>query len=537
MADIPHNSEYLHTTGASQQELVLLHGWSSSPEVWRPLAASLRGWANITLIDIADAQPVDGQFVAADLAALESAILARAPQKAVYIGWSLGGQLAARLARSQPGRVSALITICSNPRFVADASWPGMAPEKFAAFREHIVANPVSALRRFDVLQAMGADNVRSIERSLAAIRGKVEQENLLAGLALLETLDLRSSLLAISQPQLHLYSGSDAIVPDAVFGAVESLLGASASAQVALLSGLSHAAPLTAADEVANVIDEFLSVVFPPATRKDIPAALAKADIAESFSRAAKDYDSVAHLQREVGTRLLGSIDDRDIDPSLVVDLGCGTGYFYPALSDLFPGASYLGIDLAPGMIDYARAQSSGRARSGRAEWLVADAENLPLATNSVDLIFSSLAIQWCHNLPQLFAELSRALKPGGRCVFTSLGPATLKELRGAWAAVDDLQHVNTFLPSLLLREAAHEFEGASLTLKDELFVLEYDRVRDLLSELKTLGAHNMNAGRQVGLTGRKALQGMLGAYEDWREDGMLPATYEVLFGVLEKT
>ena len=101
----------------------------------------------------------------------------------------------------------------------------------------------------------------------------------------------------------------------------------------------------------------------------------------------------------------------------------------------------------------------------------------------------------------------------------------------------MDDLQHVNTFLPSLLLREAAHEFEGASLTLKDELFVLEYDRVRDLLSELKTLGAHNMNAGRQVGLTGRKALQGMLGAYEDWREDGMLPATYEVLFGVLEKT
>ena len=63
----------------------------------------------------------------------------------------------------------------------------------------------------------------------------------------------------------------------------------------------------------------------------------------------------------------------------------------------------------------------------------------------------------------------------------------------------------------------------------------MEYQRVRDLLDELKTLGAHNMNRDRPVGLTSRRALQGMLQAYEEWRRDGLLPATYDVIFGVLE--
>ena len=81
--------------------------------------------------------------------------------------------------------------------------------------------------------------------------------------------------------------------------------------------------------------------------------------------------------------------------------------------------------------------------------DWLVADAEALPLVNDSVDLVFSSLALQWCYRPDHLFAELARVLKPGGICVFTSLGPDTLRELRAAWAAVDAHQHVNAFLPA----------------------------------------------------------------------------------------
>jgi malonyl-CoA O-methyltransferase len=213
------------------------------------------------------------------------------------------------------------------------------------------------------------------------------------------------------------------------------------------------------------------------------------------------------------------------------MLDLGCGTGYFSASLKQRYPGARYIGLDLAEGMVKYAR----GRATSN-SEWLVADAESLPLASESVDLVFSSLAVQWCSRPTHLFAELARVLRPGGRCVFTSLGPGTLCELRAAWAAVDSNQHVNSFQTMPELSAAARDVPGVSLRLESHGFRMEYTRVRDLLAELKTLGAHNMNRGRPTGLTSRRALQGMLRAYEVYREEGVLPATYDVIFGVLEK-
>ena len=163
-------------------------------------------------------------------------------------------------------------------------------------------------------------------------------------------------------------------------------------------------------------------------------------------------------------------------------------------------------------------------------------DAEALPLASASIDLVFSSLALQWCYRLPLLFAEIARVLAPGGKCVFTSLGPGTLSELRRAWAQVDAHQHVNTFLPAPDLEQAARATAGIDLQLEVCEYQLTYARVRDLLGELKAIGAHNMNSDRRAGLAGRRALEGMLRAYERERRDGVLPATYEVYFGVISR-
>ena len=142
---------------------------------------------------------------------------------------------------------------------------------------------------------------------------------------------------------------------------------------------------------------------------------------------------------------------------------------------------------------------------------------------------------MQWCDRPDHLFAELTRVLAPGGLCVFTSLGPATLQELRAAWAAVDSYQHVNTFIPTAALSEAAARVPGVNLEMEQVAFSTYYQRVRDLLDELKALGAHNMNRNRPAGLASRRALQGMLKAYEACRHEGRLPATYDVIFGTLE--
>ena len=529
---MPLHFEYLPASGGAEQELVLLHGWGCNREVWRPLLTRLRPWANVTLVDLPGCAPGLAANAALKVADILAEILQCSPRRAVFVGWSLGGQLALELAAYAPERVAAVVTICSNPLFVASGSWPGMSAETFGEFRDGMAANPAAALRRFQSLQVSGARRPRDLLRQLQKPGCEIAADELLAGLGWIEALDQRASLSTLEQPQLHVLAGQDALVPPAVGLDIVSCLEGVSSGQVATLADACHLAPLDSPVELEQNIRQFLATS--GCIRGPQPASmqLQKKDVAASFSRAAAVYDSAAHLQREVGERLLTLLDRYRGLPETILDLGCGTGHFCPELQDLFPGAHYLGVDLAAGMVEYARARSDERAG-----WLVADAEALPLASESVDLVFSSLAVQWCYRPEHLFAELARVLRPGGLCVFTSLGPHTLYELRSAWATVDSHQHVNTFLPTSELEAAAGRTPAIEMTLERRRFRMEYVRVRELLDELKALGAHNMNRSRPVGLTSRRALQGMLQAYEAFRSDGVLPATYDVVFGVVEKT
>ena len=528
---MPLTFEYLPATGAAEQDLVLLHGWGSNREVWRPLLATLRPWANITLVDLPGCAPGPAVNSLPDLSDVLLDILACSPSQATYMGWSLGGQLAIELATRYPSRVAAVATVCSNPRFVAAQDWPGMAASVLADFSAAVSTSPDAALKRFDSLQVNGSEQPRQLLRQLQQLDREPASRQLLAGLSWLEELDQRAYLPALSRPQLHLLAEHDGLVPVAVARPLASLLAGTPSAQIRVLPGTGHLAPLQSPGELASGLRSFLEGADLLYSGDSGADTLAKKDVADSFSRAARMYDSVAGLQRDVGTQLLSTLAATQSAPTAVLDLGCGTGHFYADLRRCYPAARYIGLDLAQGMVEYARGRHPGAS-----DWLVGDAEALPLAAASVDLVFSSLAIQWCYRPQHLFAELARVLRPGGCCVFTSLGPDTLFELRSAWAAVDSHQHVNTFLPATDLVQAAQTVPGLRLAVRSQRFRMEYPRVGELLQELKTLGAHNMNRDRPAGLTSRRTLQGMLQAYEGFRAEGLLPATYDVIFGVLER-
>jgi malonyl-CoA O-methyltransferase len=521
--------EYLPATEEARQELVLLHGWGTNREIWRPLLVVLRPWANITLLDVPGCAPSGA--AGADLGQTLTDIVACCPPRAVYVGWSLGGQLAVELALRYPQRVAAVITLCSNPCFVAAQNWPGMEEAVFSGFLAGASGDPVTTLKRFDSLQVVGSAEPRQLLRQLRQLGREQATASLLAGLHWLQDLDQRQRLQALQQPQLHLLGARDGLLPSVLAQHLTDLLRATPTARVQVLAGASHVAPMDCVVSLATVLKSYLAETGLLRTGTAPPKLLAKADVADSFSRAASVYDSVAQLQRDVGRQLLTHLDQLDSSPGTVLDLGCGTGYFSKDLLGRYPQCRYIGLDLASGMVEYARGRSPGVG-----EWLVGDAEALPLAANSVDLVFSSLAIQWCYRPEHLFAELARVLRPGGYCVFSTLGPDTLRELRCAWAAVDSHQHVNTFLPAADLVRASQLIPGLTLVQQNTQFRMQYQRVRDLLAELKTLGAHNMNRHRPAGLTSRRSLQGMLQAYEQWREQGVLPATYEVIFGTLEK-
>jgi malonyl-CoA O-methyltransferase len=162
--------------------------------------------------------------------------------------------------------------------------------------------------------------------------------------------------------------------------------------------------------------------------------------------------------------------------------------------------------------------------------ERVCADAESLPVADGTVDLILSNLMLQWC-NPDQVFAEFRRVLAPHGLLSFTSLGPDTLRELRSAWRAVDSCTHVNQFIDMHDTGDALVRAGFAAPVLDVERYTLTYLDVQRVAADLKATGAHNSTMGRSRSLTGRRQFAAMQTAYESFRQEGRLPATCEVVF------
>ena len=252
------------------------------------------------------------------------------------------------------------------------------------------------------------------------------------------------------------------------------------------------------------------------------------------AFERVARDYDNSALLQHEVGRRMLERLDLVRLSPSLILDAGAGTGRAACALAQRYKGAVVVALDIAHAMLIEARKRVSFfRTWFNRQQTFVcADMESLPLHPGSVDMIFSNLSLQWCNDLDQTLSEFCRVLKPGGLLMFSTFGPDTLKELRDSWSKVDQYSHVNAFLDMHDIGDALVRARFANPVMDVERYTLTYPDVNKLMRDLKNIGAHNVMAGRPHGLTGKGRLQRLIAAYEAYRKQGSLPASYEVVYG-----
>jgi len=265
---------------------------------------------------------------------------------------------------------------------------------------------------------------------------------------------------------------------------------------------------------------------------------------VRRGFARAAATYDASAALQREIGARMAQRLDYVKLAPATILDAGCGTGEAVGELAVRYPGARVLAFDIALPMVVAARR----RAQAGRTvlrrllrsfstgtpapAFLCADIGALPFAGVSVDLAWSNLALQWVNDLPRAFAEFRRVLKVGGLLSFTTFGPDTLREVRAAFAGVDDRTHTSRFVDMHDIGDMLVHAGFADPVMDMEHVTLTFDSPRALLCELKAIGASNRTRGRPRGLMGRARWSRAMRRLEGLRKEGRIPATFEVVYG-----
>lgn len=245
-----------------------------------------------------------------------------------------------------------------------------------------------------------------------------------------------------------------------------------------------------------------------------------------ESFNKAAQSYDQAAILQRRVADQLLQNLRQTQRPAQRILDLGCGTGYLSAGLRDLYPDAELIALDIAPAMLQQARQ----RCGSQQTHYLCADAYRLPLRSQQFDLLVSSLMLQWCPQIEQVFQECARLLKAQGRLFFSTFGPSSLSELRQSWAQVDDKPHVHEFLPVAQLHKALSK-TGFVAQLETKMEFEYQADLRQVMRSLKNIGAHNVAQQRRQGLLGKQSWQTLQQAYEKYRTAQGLPMSYEIIY------
>jgi len=529
-------------------DLVLLHGWALHGGMWGPWLDALAERARLHIIDLPGHGRSPWNDDITDLPRLAREVSTLVPDGAAVLGWSLGGMVALEIARSRPGDLAALVLVATTPCFLVRDGWAGgMKPDVLENFATGLADDYRRTIANFLALQAWGDERASTALRSLRASllsHGDPVPRALQAGLTMLRETDLRDALPAIATPTLVIAGEHDRITPAVAGRELAARLPAARFVEVARAG---HAPFLSHGDEVLRLVEQFLSfrnvsiaAVAPSSdgpVRRAAPSsggsgddfALDPSRVRGSFSTAARTYDAAAVLQSRVRTELLDRLDVLRMKPAAVLDLGAGTGHGTIALKRRYPSSRVVAVDVAFGMLLEAGRRQTLLRRFGR---VAGDAAALPLRDASVDMVFSNLMLQWCNDPDRVLRECRRVLRPGGVLHFTTLGPDTLCELRRSWQAADPGHaHVSRFVDMHDLGDALLRAGFAEPVLDVERYTLTYDDARSLMRDLKAIGAHNATAGRARGLTGKTVLQRMLAAYESYRREGKLPATYEVVF------
>jgi len=255
------------------------------------------------------------------------------------------------------------------------------------------------------------------------------------------------------------------------------------------------------------------------------------------SFNKASASYEDAAVLQKHVLGEMFLRLKLLKINPGSILDLGCGPGNAGPDLKKFYKPHDLIYLDFAYDMLKKAEEKNKDhflKAFSSKTaqQFICADMEAIPLLENSVDMVWSNLSLQWCNDLDQVFRQIAKTLTHNGLFIFSTFGPSTLHELRASLASFSQHSHVNQFIDMHDIGDALIRCGFSDPVLDVDVYTLTYSTFKEIMYDLKHIGARNALQGRAKGMTGKGFLHQLEKLYEVYRANEKLPASYEVVYG-----
>lgn len=255
--------ETLASRSEKPREIVMLHGWAMHSGLLKELANDLTEEFRVHLVDMpghGNSQQVRATLSLDNLANdIHAAVTKKVNGKAIWLGWSLGGLVATRIAELFPGSVDRLILLSSTPAFVKKNDWPHAVDKSvFQNFASELKKDLRTTLSRFLSLQVRGCDDSRQTLKQLRDIvfsKGMASENVLLDGLKILEQSDLRKPLNQLDTKVLLLGGRRDTLVPES---ALYEIANHRDNMRVELIDKAGHAPFLSHAQQCGKTIKEF---------------------------------------------------------------------------------------------------------------------------------------------------------------------------------------------------------------------------------------------------------------------------------------
>ena len=248
-------------------------------------------------------------------------------------------------------------------------------------------------------------------------------------------------------------------------------------------------------------------------------------------FNRHAKTYDDYSSLQNKISDNLFKILDLIEVRPSLILDLGCGTGRNGEILKKKYQNIRLINYDFSINMLQEAK-KKQHKVLSTKSDFICGDIEELSFSENTFDIIWSTSSLQWCNNLSDIFKKAKLILKPGGLFIFSTFGPNTLFELKNVTKKISNYQKTNNFLDILSIKDKLIDEGFIDPVIDSEEFCLTYKNINKLFLDLRKIGATSGFKSKKIGLSGKNFLKLILDGYKKYSYDGIFPATYEVVYG-----